>query len=380
MAKGRQLKNKLRHYNVSRAPPSSPQQQEQQPVSVTDRLLQMRAEHLRALQNRNGQGKQSQVTSVPPLPPSMLTELSPSPSPSSGSSSRVAGPRPPPSWTMSSSQMTGYHARTPPPRPSYVQLCNARSSCLRTLCARLTVDRIVHCPRQVSRLSVRSKQWVLSEFGDRLTDALLRQFAGDLYGELCLRESKVSFAMLIKTFWKTVPLDQEDQHELAEDWEETLDDWEQQEYEQYHTYVHHNDYRLAPILDILGDHHPALMTPLSAKLVMLDVSFMPQLDPSFFYLVAFTLPNLTRLIMAGSTATQEVVLLLSRELKSLVYWDIGYHTWLTSHVISRGIQWERDLKRLKTLSIVAAGPDGLTGRDLVDSMREIRPRLHIEWE
>ncbi|CDH52429.1 predicted protein [Lichtheimia corymbifera JMRC:FSU:9682] len=347
----------------------------------------MRAEHLRAIQNRNGQGKHSQVTSVPPLPPSMLTELPPPPSSSSslsGSSSRVAGPRPPPSWTMSHSQMAAYHARTPPPRPSYIQLCNARSSSLRTLCARLTVDRIVHCPRQVSRLSVRSKQWVLSEFGDRLTDALLRHFAGDLYGELCLREAKVSFAMLIKTFWKTVPLHQDQPHELAEDWEDTLDDsWEgEQEEEQHHyiTYQHHNDYRLAPILDILGDHHPVLMTPLSAKLVMLDVSFMPQLDPSFFYLVAFTLPNLTRLIMAGSTATQEVVLLLSRELKFLVYWDIGYHTWLTSDVICRGIQWERDLKRLKTLCIVAAGADGLTGRDLVDNMREIRPRLHIEWE
>ncbi|KAI9322491.1 hypothetical protein BX666DRAFT_2058475 [Dichotomocladium elegans] len=352
MAKGRHLKHKLKRYNVTQSSSSAAPQKEAV-VSVSDRIAQLRIEQRRSEQNRRARAMEEGPQQQQPMAaPHLLRDTAPL-----HRQTHVAGPPPPPSWRVQQS--------------------------LRTLCSARAADAIALHPALASRLSIQTKQLVLPQLGPHLTDRVLRYFIDDVYSELSIAQAKVSYAAFLRGFWKTIPLKPEPT--LAENWWEDDEDHD----ELLDGYVHQNDPRLDSVLEILnqrqasgaeGDGGELLTTPLSTKLLGLDIAFLPQFPASFGYLIAFTLPHLTRLVMPGSTATADVLLVLSRELKMLEYWDIGFHAWITPLLVCRDIRWDKDLRRLRTLCLAKTGPEGNTGQQVAEAMHEVRPHLQVQWE
>ncbi|KAI9496824.1 hypothetical protein BDB00DRAFT_869054 [Zychaea mexicana] len=428
MPKGRDLKSKLKHYSHN-----SPQQQHTHnrrtgdsssttstdTSLVTERLAQLRIEQLRAEKNRQqrllqqqqqqgilGQvllGQNDQDEAITSCIPSSTTTPSRSTSSLSGSSHyyspRVAGPAPPPSWTRRAV------VRRPPAanRPfsettttSAAAASSSSSSSLREQCAYLATDIVLQQPSVVSTLSMATKQLVLNRLGLRLTDAILPYFRDEHYSQLFLHSAPISFSAFVRCFWRIEPLSPaeaiqgHDDDAMGEAKEDLAEDWEEQEERRdnldgdvgdvvRYTYDPSLDWALEPIIQLLKqpvDQDHILTTPLSMKLITLDVSFIP-LPACAAHLIAATLPQLTNLSVAGCFATDPgLANVLARRMKQLRRWDIGYHGWLDLTSIGT-IDWKRDLLHLQWLGVAMCGRDFNGGQEMAESIHQHRRQQQL---
>ncbi|KAI7855521.1 hypothetical protein BDC45DRAFT_505264 [Circinella umbellata] len=297
-------------------------------------------------------------------------------------SPRVAGPAPPPSWTRQAIVRKAPAAqRLEPPINS---LCSQ--------CAQLATDIVVQNPRLISTLSIATKQHVLNRLGLRLTDRLLSYFQTDEhYSQLNLHSAPISFTWFVRCFWKIEPFllsnnnknDQDDDW-VADDWEEEEEEEKDDEEEYYvrHIYDPSLDWALEPVIHLFNqpvDQEHILMTPLSVKLISLDLSFIP-LPGYAISLIIATLPHLSDLSMAGCFTKDPGLVILARQMKQLKSLNIGYHGWLDLSTIEP-IDWKRDLLKLQWLNVSMCGQDFRSGEVIAQHIMEhcSRRQLHIDF-
>ncbi|KAI9249243.1 hypothetical protein BDA99DRAFT_542331 [Phascolomyces articulosus] len=394
MPKGRDLKNKLKHYSNNNPQQLQQQQQQQQQTrsnstaSVTERLAKLRVEQLRAEKNR--QQRQEKNNSNESLTEGTLSSLSSRTIATTTTfSPRVAGPAAPPSWTR-----RAVVRRAPPaqrPEQPVDSLCSQ--------CAQLATDYVLDHPKSISSLSITTKQQVLNRLGLRLTDRLLTYFCrGDdeHYSQLNFHSAPISFSTLVRCFWKVDPssspshlLTKEDNNNgndddddwIADDWEEQEEkEWDEQQQDYYirYTYDPSLDWVLEPVLHLLKqpvDQEHVLMTPLSMKLISLDLSFI-SLPGYAASLIALTLPHLSNLSVAGCFTQDPGLAMIARHMKQLQHWDIGYHGWLDLTVI-QPIDWQRDLLHLQWLGVAMCGQDFKAGESIAQHIFQYRRHYHL---
>ncbi|KAI8093054.1 uncharacterized protein BX664DRAFT_99705 [Halteromyces radiatus] len=232
----------------------------------------------------------------------------------------------------------------------------------------------------------------LGNDGDRslLTDNTLTMFQKTEYEELWLEGSCISLERLIQAFWKVdmIPMTTTSittkQEEPVDDWEDLLLDDEKtgnerkgdsnddipqfildlNQQEETGQWLH-----LYQVMKVLRPeienviYTPrvsyTLSTPfLGRTLVSLNISFMHLTNKTpwitLAYLVATTVPNLLWLYSAGCFDMIQgppAMMIFSRGLRKLKFWDLGYYDWLQPDLLTSVIDWGRDLRELNTLCL-----------------------------
>lgn len=400
MPKGRDLRAQLRHSYFASTTKHKERGSEAN-ESVTERLAKLRAEQLRAERNRQRKLQTTTTTTTtttagdPVVAAAPIALLSHGNDNSLTLSPQVAGPAPPPSW-RNKLQHALYPSIVDRPPTERTKKKDSSSSLL-NICTRQIAYQLgpwyrtqpEACKAQFAQLSPSVKQMILKSMseqpdGDRMTDDLLELFKNDLYAELIFEGGLISFKKLLRTFWEAAKYQHQDDS-LHEDWEDLIETTKEEDDDQWQQTYHYDpeshdecSLHLRTVLRSLlapseaaslASEHWLLYTPLSAKLISLNISFIRPLLPalSMAYLITSTLSDLSVLSMAGCLSPAggpRALTVLSRGLRKLTYWDIGYHFWITADTICPCattkediIDWKRDLQNLKTLCLVACGPD-----------------------
>lgn len=390
MPKKRDLKNKFRQFpsssssnNIKKESSAKASTEES---NVTAKLNKLRVEQARAERNR---GQRKEATDVGENQP-QWQELK--------QTRRTAGPPPPRSWIVKEQELNERPIHVRPrnqTRPWQQQQSQKESTvqplwqqCAFVLCKQVAAwyatDRRA-CMRQIARLPIKTKQMLLRAFAESssvtLTNQLLTMFGeagNEEYSELCLEGASISMECLVKTFWN-VRTYQTTTESISEDWEEAAEEIEHafggQEAEYIHDPEQHNEctWHLRLLLHMARhsasidlSKHLVLYTPLSAKLTTLNLSFIQPPVPAvgLAYLITQTLPDLQILSVAGTfpgKQGQQALSVLSRGLRKLTVWDIGYHAWLEANMLcddtspSPLIHWNRDLLNLQILVLQCCG-------------------------
>ncbi|KAJ2960698.1 hypothetical protein NQZ79_g3974 [Umbelopsis isabellina] len=368
--------------------------------SVRAQLEQLRLEHARS--RRNAYRSQPHSTQTPEIHP-FLNYESGAPIPDIRTRSRpgsyrpIPGPAPPRSWiTTNRAKVIAAHdqliiseriRKRQQARRELRSLCETCAYNLgyQTL---FNEDYAWHMRKVVKNLPIHLKEEVLyaiSEIGG-MNDRLLPYFALTEVSELCLANCTLSAELFFKEFWKVETRRHIPVKEVKDTWEDIDDDDSDNmeilspPLEQFEERQYVNLYLVArsikPSIDL--SNRWVISTKLT-HLTILDISFfrphLPALATS--ELLVTTLPHLISLSTAGTFQRDNgsaALSVLSKGLRKLQFWDIGYHEWITPEVICGNasvvlINWDRDLQNLDFLSLENIGPGNSSENEAAKEVR-----------
>ncbi|KAI8886627.1 hypothetical protein K501DRAFT_283683 [Backusella circina FSU 941] len=341
MPKGRNLKAKLKKNYQKSSPTPNAETRPTTVESVSDKINRLRIEHLRASDKPLRQ--QVLVTKHKPI-------------------SRTPGPPPPPSWLVSNVATSNkIHYKT--------RYDDNVTDTLSKQCAAQVAKSLPSYLSAIPDLPVRTRQLILRYARD-LDDTCFSAFVAFDYGDLQLIDSGVTFNRFLKWLWRVDPIQEQ---ELFDDWEDQLDDDNGMVKYKYDPFMEDDSrenvdtkdertFHIQHIITVIQGRTTnkpfMLYTPLSMKLVSLNISFPKKTFPNITlaHLLINTLPNLRQLgtasvftnVMDGPRA----ISLIANGLVKLEEWDIGYHEWLTGDLIfGKLVHWNTDLRRLIKLMI-----------------------------
>ncbi|KAG0185012.1 hypothetical protein DFQ28_010099, partial [Apophysomyces sp. BC1034] len=379
MTQGRKLKNKLKSFTVATKPPDNHGNNDTNTAcsqSVTSKLVRLRAEQARAEKNRQRlRDKATDDDAHFASPPLLLAPWESSVKQTPTLHNTVAGPPPPLSWTPKTKEVATQRRR----RSESGDLPSLCSMCVRQIAYHIDTKYAAYpayLTKQFLSLPISIKQKVLQN--TCLTNRLLKLFGDTPYSDLCLENASISMSRLVQAFWKIRCAERKDNvKQLRDDWEEDTDSDDEGEPDTYTFDLEYQEedecsYHLQYVLNVLAGNvdlskRYILFTPLSMTLVSLNISFIRPFLPStsIAYLISTTLPNLLSLSSAGCfTATEgpRALSIISRGLRRLRFWDIGYHEWIKADLFCEWspesvINWRKDLKDLQVLHLHYSGRD-----------------------
>ncbi|CAG8444229.1 4579_t:CDS:2, partial [Acaulospora colombiana] len=278
---------------------------------------------------------------------------------------RVSGPAPPKSWQRAWCSEVGNPNREVP---------SLLSICVDTIAINI---ELYTSHRYFSNLPTHLKQYILSSMSihNPLTNESLPLFANDPgYEELDIAYSNVTLECLKKYFWKVVK-EKDVKSSVVEDWEDLID--------------HGDNDNAVDILSVQRFRTSRDHTTKTEAKTLVDaektfkkyVSILPdlrRLNCGFTVnisaiplstLIVSTLPLLTHLSIAGCF-DQEVgphALRVLSGLFNLLFWEISYCKWVNDRILLQSVNWDRDLKSLKTLVAIECGD--------WDNLEEVRRQL-----
>ncbi|CAM0138116.1 hypothetical protein VKS41_001347 [Umbelopsis sp. WA50703] len=355
--------------------------------SVRAQLEQLRLEHARSRRNAyRNQHRNTQTQDIHPFlnyeSGAPVADIRTRSRP--GSYRRIPGPAPPRSWTTPNrAKVAAVHEQ---------QIISERISkrqqataALRSLCETCAYnlgyqtlfneDYTRQIQKVVKNLPIHLKEEVLyaiSEIGG-MNDRLLSYFALTEVSELCLANCTLSPELFYREFWKVETRRPKAVKEVKDTWEDI--DYDESEdiellslpLEQFEERQFVNLYLIARSINPSVDLSKRwIITTKLTQLTTLDISFfrphLPALATS--ELIVTTLPHLISLSTAGTFQRDHgsaALSVLSKGLRKLQFWDIGYHDWITPEVICGNpsvvlINWDRDLQNLDFLSLENIGP------------------------
>ncbi|KAF7725203.1 hypothetical protein EC973_000369 [Apophysomyces ossiformis] len=398
MTQGRKLKTKLKSLSISNKSTDrygNEHTTTSGSASVTDRLAKLRAEQVRAEKNRQRlRSKSGHDDDRFACPPSLPTPYELNAKQSSIAHSSAAGPPPPLSWTFKTRNVS-LSKRI---RSESKDIPSLRSMCVHQISYEIENQYGIHADysaKQFALLPVRIKERVLQ--CTRVTNRILKLFEEAPYTDLCLENASVSMSRLIQAFWKAELVKKQDTAgELKDDWEEDYDNHDEGEPDVYvfDLEIQEEDecsYHMQRILQVLIGNldlskRYTLFTPLSLTLTSLNISFIRPFLPStaIAYLISTTLPALLSFSSAGCFTAAEgpqALSILSRGLRKLRFWDIGYHEWIKPGMFCEWssesvINWRKDLKDLQTLHLHYSGQNHNAGAEIACLLNDPRTEKH----
>ncbi|CAO3674929.1 unnamed protein product [Umbelopsis ramanniana] len=249
---------------------------------------------------------------------------------------------------------------------------------LRELCTYTVAYQVIYSEEHAAHLSralpstpIHLKEFLLraiAELGG-VNDRILKMMGVLDLTDLCLENCTLSLDLFYRTFWKLETKYIPRRKESKDTWEE-LDDDDELEGNTTLTSISdkYDDGRFASLFRVARLINPVvdlskqcIITTKLTQLTSLDISFfrphLPGLATS--ELIVTTLPHLTSLFMAGMLQKEDgygALSVLSKGLRMLQFWDIGYHDWITPEVIcgyasTLVINWDKDLQNLDYLSL-----------------------------
>ncbi|KAH8551473.1 hypothetical protein BGW37DRAFT_493790 [Umbelopsis sp. PMI_123] len=224
--------------------------------------------------------------------------------------------------------------------------------------------------RTIPRTPIHLKELLLhaiAELGG-VNDRILKMMGVLDLNDLCLENCTLSLDLFYRTFWKLETKYIQPVKESKETWEELDDDELDESATVSSISDKYDDGRFASIYRVTRLINPVIdiskqwnITSKLAHLTSLEISFFRPHFPGLATseLIVTTLPHLTSLSMAGTLQKEDgygALSVLSKGLRMLQYWDIGYHDWITPEVIcgyssTLVINWDKDLQNLDYLSL-----------------------------
>lgn len=355
-------------------------------MSVTAQLQQLRIENARSRRNFQGSEvqRQTQLQDIHPFynfeSGTPLPEIRPQ-NASQGTNRRVPGPQAPRSWIAAMrAKSTAVHEKQ-----SITERIQKRSKArigvrsLREICTYTVAYQVIYSEKHAGNLSralpstpIHLKEFLLraiAELGG-VNDRILKTMGVLDLTELCLENCTLSLDLFYRTFWKLETKYTPRRKESKDTWEDLDDDDDELEGNTAVTSISdkYDDGRFASLFRVARLINPVvdlskqcIITTKLTQLTSLDISFfrphLPGLATS--ELIVTTLPHLRSLSMAGMLQKEDgygALSVLSKGLRMLQFWDIGYHDWITPEVIcgyasTLVINWDKDLQNLDYLSL-----------------------------
>ncbi|KAI9277617.1 hypothetical protein BY458DRAFT_504608 [Sporodiniella umbellata] len=374
MVKSQQWKSRLKSYEKSSGCQGSSWKATSTVETVNDKIQRLRIEQNRAETNRLRRHQ-------PTLPQPNQVRYETNDIQQSAPLHVTAGPPPPPSWRSSIRERQVQIQRLQEKRRVLV----TANDSLYSQCAHQAAKEILCGSKRkewnnaIEVLSIPVKQTLMQYISliNGLDDTLFDPFVSLDYHDLCLEGSTVTFTKFFKAYWQL----------KEQQLEEEVENWWDHDVDSEEGYIHlpfnlraaekvdlkeEREIQIEPILSaFLKDQYPScssealldrqgffLFSPLASNLTSLNISFSVQWpNLSLAYLIVTTLPAIQYLRTAGcfdSIDGPRAISIISQELRFLVLWDIGFHPWLTFDRIcgvTGQIDWQRDLKELRTLYI-----------------------------
>jgi hypothetical protein len=354
-------------------------------MSVTAQLQQLRIENARSRRNLHGgdMQRQTQLQDIHPFynfeSGNPLPEIRPQ-NTSQGTNRRVPGPQAPRSWIAAMrAKSTAVHEkqniteRIQKRSKVRIGVRSLREICTYTVAYQViySEDHAAHLSRALPSTPIHLKEFLLraiAELGG-VNDRILKMMGVLDLTDLCLENCTLSLDLFYRTFWKLETKYIPRRKESKDTWEE-LDDDDELEGNTTVTSISdkYDDGRFASLFRVARLINPVvdlskqcIITTKLTQLTSLDISFfrphLPGLATS--ELIVTTLPHLTSLSMAGMLQKEDgygALSVLSKGLRMLQFWDIGYHDWITPEVIcgyasTLVINWDKDLQNLDYLSL-----------------------------
>jgi hypothetical protein len=372
------------HTAANRTTLIDPSHSEEQ-FSVKAQLEQLRLEHARSRRNVQSEtNRRTQLHDIhpfynyasgTPLPDIRLANPDRSPS----ARGRVPGPQAPRSWTAATGvKSTAIHEQqsiTERIKKKQQMRVGVKSLC--EICTYAVAYQIAYKEEHGAQLSKAIKGMpthlkelllhAISEIGGMNNRILTMLSATDLT-DLCLENCTLSLDLFFRTFWKIETKRAQLPKEVKDTWEELEED----EIDEPTLTITRSDksddsrfanlFRIARLINSAVDlsRRWTIATKLT-NLSTLDISFFRPHLPGLATceLIVTTLPQLISLSMANTLQKEDgygALSVLSKGLRMLQFWDIGYHDWITPEVICGYssvfvINWDRDLQNLEFLSL-----------------------------